>query len=171
MWTLLQATTAASAADLASEAAAFSPKAAGFRGHVAVSQRRDSMMGGDPSEGEEGGVQRRAGTRAWRQGAFGKVRRERGGKVKDTGRRLPSSCLTRQLSLLERQNDIGLCDVCVGPQVLVDRVLGDFERRGDVQTLATIVCVLGVQHPASLLHVRLAAPLRLVGVNHSIWRA
>jgi hypothetical protein len=85
VWTLLQATTAASAADLASEAAAFSPKAAGFRGHVAVSQRRDSMMGGDPSEGEEGGVQRRAGTRAWRQGAFGKVRRERGGKVEDTG--------------------------------------------------------------------------------------
>ena len=36
----------------------------------------------------------------------------------------------------------------------MERLLACYEREGDVQTLATIVCVLNVRHPYSLLQVR-----------------
>lgn len=38
-------------------------------------------------------------------------------------------------------------------QRLVARLLSFYEREGDVQTLATIVCVLNVRHPYTLLQV------------------
>lgn len=41
-----------------------------------------------------------------------------------------------------------------GGQSLVDRLLKHYERLGDVQTLATIVCVLNAAHPDTLLQVR-----------------
>jgi hypothetical protein len=40
-------------------------------------------------------------------------------------------------------------------QRMVQKIMEHFERMGDVQTLATIVCVLNIKHPHTLLQVRI----------------